>query len=150
MSRRGLAAMKYELHPNQSQLSKALYVIRLRHGPFRSAGRWIRRTVAQRRASNERDWASRMKPNPWRPKPWQPDSGRESPREEWMSWRRSMLHYAYPGWMRFHQRNRDHLAATPWWHIAPHIERAQALSQWRCQAPPPLPLAPLPERPGNG
>lgn len=94
--------MKHELHPDQAALSKALYVIRLRHGPFRSGDRWIRRTVAERRRSNERAWDSRMKVQPWHPKRWQPDHGRESPREEWMSWRRSMIAYSFPGWMRFH------------------------------------------------
>lgn len=94
--------MLWELHPNQSHLSKALYVIRLRHDPFVSGGRWYRTTVAQRRRNNIREWDMRMKSEPWHPKRWQPGCGRESPREEWMNWRRSMVAYSFPGWMRFH------------------------------------------------
>src|SRR5437899_1810770 len=89
--------MDWDLHPKQSSLSRALYVIRLRHGPFVSAGRWYRRTVAQRRESNTREWDLRMKTAPWHPKRWQPPEGRESPREDWMGWRSFRDAYSYPG-----------------------------------------------------
>lgn len=93
--------MKWELHPQQSELSRALYVVRLRHGPFRSGDRWIRRSVAQRRAHNEHEMDG-LKPKSWHPKRWQPPEGRESPREELMGLgRRCSVRYAYPGAMRY-------------------------------------------------
>ncbi len=79
--------------------------------PFRSGERWIRRSVAQRRANNA--WElDRLKPKAWYPKPWQPDHGRESPREELMADRRSMTHYAYAGWMRFYHGKARPLVGT--------------------------------------
>lgn len=105
--------MKHELHPSQAAISKALYVIRLRHGPFNSGGRWIRRTVTERRDDNTRQWNCWMRREAWHPKPWQPPEGRESPREDWMSWRRSMVRYAYPGWMRFYHGKGPPLVGSP-------------------------------------
>lgn len=90
--------MMWELHPKQAALSRALYVVRLRHGPFRSGGRWYRRSVAQRRENNERE-LRRLKTSTG--PPWHPPEGRESPREALMDDRRSMTHYAHAGRMRF-------------------------------------------------
>lgn len=107
----------------ESPLGNALYLIRLRHEvPRWVSGHWQQVSVKQRAAS-QRFEIDRAKPQPWHPKRWQPPEGRESPRERLMGHRRAMLHYAFAGWMRFHQRNRDHYAATPWWHVGPHIER---------------------------
>lgn len=85
-----------------SPLGNALYVIRLRQmAPFRSGGQWIRRPFKLRVETirSETDGARRSRKIP----PWLPAGGRQSPREEMMGWRRSMVRYAYPGWMRFYQ-----------------------------------------------
>lgn len=92
--------MKWELHPKASNLSRKLYVLRLRHGALavyrRVKGQW---TVADR-ARQCREASRSLRFNEHGPR-WLPPEGRESPREEWMSWRRSMISYAFPGWMRF-------------------------------------------------
>lgn len=88
--------MKWELHPKESALSRKLYVLRLRHGALavhrRVRGQW---TVADR-AKQCREASRPMR------FAWHPPGPRESPREEWMSWRGSMVRYAFPGWMNYH------------------------------------------------
>lgn len=84
----------------ESPISDALRCIRLGHNVSRRIGdRWVHVSVKTRAERHARDLA-RVERQSYHPKRWQPPEGRESPREEWMSWRRSFTHYAYPGFMR--------------------------------------------------
>lgn len=67
----------------------------------RISGRWVHVSVKQRAEEQARELASAKRRDD-SPKRWQPSEGRESPREEWMDWRRSMISYRFPGWMRFY------------------------------------------------
>jgi hypothetical protein len=89
--------MKWEIHPTQALLSRTLYVPRLRHTVPGWVGKmWIHRTVKMRRKEIQSELDRGMRQ--WRDKKrWLPDHGRESPREEWMGWRRNYGHYEYPG-----------------------------------------------------
>jgi hypothetical protein len=85
---------------HESPLGDVLRVIRLGHNVSRRIGdRWIHVSVRTRAERHARDLA-RVERQSWHPKRWQPPEGRESPREEWMAWRRSFTQYAYAGWMR--------------------------------------------------
>jgi hypothetical protein len=86
---------------HESPIGDALRRIRLRHDVPRLVGsRWFHVSVKQRAAHQARELAGTKRRRD-DPKRWQPAEGRESPREEWMSWRHSFTHYAFPGWMRF-------------------------------------------------
>jgi hypothetical protein len=86
----------------ESPIGDALRRIRLRHDVPRWVGdRWVHVSVKQRVERHARElFGTKKRPDDY-PKRWQPPEGRESPREEMMSWRRSLYHYAFPGWMRF-------------------------------------------------
>lgn len=87
----------------ESPIGDALRRVRLRFDVPRWVGvRWVHVSVKQRADNQAREFA-RTRRRDDDPKRWQPDHGRESPREVWMDERRSMVRYAYPGWMRFYQ-----------------------------------------------
>lgn len=86
----------------ESPIGDALRRIRLRHDRSRwVGGRWIH-VSAKQRAQNQARELAHAKRRGDDPKRWQPPEGRESPREELMSWRRSTVSYGFPGWMRFY------------------------------------------------
>lgn len=86
----------------RSPIADALRRIRLRHDVSSFVGgRWQHISVKRRAANQAREIAG-TKRRKDSPKRWQFDQRRESPREEWMSWRESMIRYAFPGWMRFY------------------------------------------------
>lgn len=85
-----------------SNLSQALYVVRLRFPPVR----WTYHATVGARARRQ----SRDAPKPLRffdDPPWHPPEGRESPREDWMSWRVFQDRYAYPGYVGMRLRIRS-------------------------------------------
>ena len=94
---------------HHSPLGDCLRRIRLRHDIPRWVGsHWVQVSVSTR-AKRHADEIARATCTKWRPQRWQPDHGRESPREELMSERKTFASYQYPGWMRFHRGN-----GPPW------------------------------------
>jgi hypothetical protein len=90
-----------------SNLSNALYVVRRRYKPLGFGHRIGQRFTVRHAVVADRVREIARVPKPLRffdEPPWYPPEGRESPREEWMYWRKFLNRYAYPGFVGLKRR----------------------------------------------